>query len=164
MVSTTQGTNRTSLCTDPLNQPPVNYWGESYGPGSRCFESTITDSRCDTLLPPKPPRQTNSPHTHDTHRTHTTHAHHDKHTNTHTHHSFNSYLVNGGSTCHNFRCRSGTLQVSIKGAWVSCPTAGGSISVPGFRGTFTCPPANEMCPPPPAVAYPSTSPASSPNA
>lgn len=113
-----QGTNRTSLCTEPLNQPPVNYWGESYGPGSRCFESTITDS------------------------------------------SFNSYLVNGGSTCHNFRCRSGTLQVSIKGAWVSCPTAGGSISVSGFRGAFTCPPANEMCPPP-AAASPSTSPAPS---
>ncbi|ELR15262.1 leishmanolysin, putative [Acanthamoeba castellanii str. Neff] len=82
------GANRTSLCTEPLNQPPVNYWGDPQSP-----------------IP-------------------------------------------------------GTLQVSIKGAWVSCPTAGGSISVSGFRGAFTCPPANEMCPPP-AAASPSTSPAPS---
>jgi hypothetical protein len=35
---------KNSLCIYAENQPQINYWGETYGPSARCFQSTIVDS------------------------------------------------------------------------------------------------------------------------
>ncbi len=33
------------MCLERSNAPDVNYWGESFGPSSMCFLSTIVDER-----------------------------------------------------------------------------------------------------------------------
>jgi len=43
------GTFRTSdtqysICTEASNAPDTNYWGETYGPSSRCFQGTLVDA------------------------------------------------------------------------------------------------------------------------
>eukprot|EP01098_Paradermamoeba_levis_P011765 TRINITY_DN5070_c0_g1_i2.p1 TRINITY_DN5070_c0_g1~~TRINITY_DN5070_c0_g1_i2.p1 ORF type:complete len:518 (+),score=130.20 TRINITY_DN5070_c0_g1_i2:78-1631(+) len=44
-VAFTTDKSRDSLCAEPGNQPDVNYWGETYGSSSRCFESTVVDQK-----------------------------------------------------------------------------------------------------------------------
>jgi len=48
-------------------------------------------------------------------------------------------------TCLKSKCQSGTLTVFIGSATIICPVAGGQVSVPGYRGSFNCPPAADFC-------------------
>ncbi|OQR86731.1 leishmanolysin-like peptidase [Thraustotheca clavata] len=42
-------------------------------------------------------------------------------------------------------CTKTAMTVNVGNTQVSCPMAGGQVSVPGLQGTLTCPPANTIC-------------------
>ncbi|KAF0685193.1 Aste57867_22895 [Aphanomyces stellatus] len=54
--------------------------------------------------------------------------------------------VPSGPVCYPvLQCTQNTMVIRVGGTQVSCPLAGGDITVPGFQGTVRCPPANKIC-------------------